>query len=102
MSAEKFENFKKALKAKKAVKSLTLADQFWQYFKEISSQHYHFNRVNVEASLLKNVTQDDVGNFYKVNLHLFEELLSIAFKIFSDLHRSTKLFARRIIHSCDL
>lgn len=63
---EKFESLKKALRIKKLPKSLTLADQFWQFFKEIANQQYHFNRSNVEMSLLKNITHDEVLTFYKV------------------------------------
>lgn len=66
MSAEKFEAVKKVLKVKKAPKLLTLSDQFWQFYKEISSQQYHFNRVNVEASLLKEIAHEEVLNFYQV------------------------------------
>lgn len=68
MSAEKFEAVKKVLKVKKAPKLLTLSDQFWQFYKEISSQQYHFNRVNVEASLLKEIAHEEVLNFYQVKL----------------------------------
>lgn len=66
MSAEKFECIKRALKAKKLPKSLTLADQFWTYFKEIANQQYHFNRINVEASILKSITKDEVVSFFMV------------------------------------
>lgn len=66
MSAEKFESAKKALKVKKLPQSLTLADQFWQFFKEIANQQYHFNRSNVEASFLRTITLEEVVTFYKV------------------------------------
>ncbi|CRL00867.1 CLUMA_CG014118, isoform A [Clunio marinus] len=65
MSRDKFESFKKVLKVKKLPNTLTLTDQFWDYFKEISSQQYHFNRANVEASILRNITLEDVSSFYK-------------------------------------
>lgn len=66
MSAEKFEAVKKVLKVKKTPKLLTLSDQFWQFYREIHSQQYHFNRVTVEASLLKEIAHEDVVNFYQV------------------------------------
>lgn len=66
MSAEKFECIKRALKVKKLPKSLTLADQFWSYFKEIANQQYHFNRINVEASILRAITKDEVVSFFMV------------------------------------
>lgn len=66
MPAERFETFRKALKSKKLLKPLTLSNQFWEFYREISSQQYHFNRTNVEASLLKSVTQAEVVTFFKV------------------------------------
>jgi secreted Zn-dependent insulinase-like peptidase len=71
MSLEKFESLKKALKAKK-LPPTTLASQFWQFYREIVIQQYHFNRTNVEASILKNITQDEVLNFYQVSLTRFK------------------------------
>ena len=68
MPGEKFENIKKVLKVKKTPKLLTLSDQFGQFFREIATQQYHFNRVNVEASILKSITHDEVLNFYKVRI----------------------------------
>lgn len=70
MPAERFETFKKAMKSGKLPKLLTLGDQFWEYFKEISSQQYHFNRTSVEASVLKSLSQVEVASFYKVKLLL--------------------------------
>lgn len=72
MSEKKFETAKKALKAKK-IPATTLSEQFWDYFREIVIQQYHFNRNNVEASVLKKVTIDEVLNFYKVNSLVFSE-----------------------------
>lgn len=66
MSEEKFESSKKALKSKK-LPAATLSDQFWQFFREIVIQQYHFNRTNVEASVLKTVTKEEVLNFYRVS-----------------------------------
>ena len=66
MSEEKFETAKKALKAKKNPPT-TLSEQFWDFFREIVIQQYHFNRSNVEALLLKKITKDEVFKFYKVN-----------------------------------
>lgn len=65
MTTEKLENVKKALKVKK-LPSMTLADQFWQFFREIANQQYHFNRANVEMSLLRSITLDEVKSFYNV------------------------------------
>lgn len=70
MTEEKFESIKQALRVQKLPKSLKLADQFWQFFKEISSQQYHFNRVSSEASILRHITQDEVVDFYKVSKSL--------------------------------
>lgn len=66
MGTEKFENHKQALMVKKLQNPLTLASQFWQFHREIANQQYHFNRANVEASILKKITQEDVLEFYKV------------------------------------
>lgn len=76
MSAEKFSTIKKSLKVKKLSESLTLADQFWIFFKEIASQQFHFNRKNVEASLIRAITHAEVVSFFMVKkknnfLHLF-------------------------------
>ncbi|KAL7014553.1 hypothetical protein ACKWTF_016003 [Chironomus riparius] len=64
MTQEKFENNKNSLKLKKLRTPLTLAAQFWQFHKEISTQQYHFNRSHVEASILKNLTHQEVVEFY--------------------------------------
>lgn len=66
MPEEKLESFKKALRTKKLLKPLTLTDQFWQFFSEITNQQYHFNRSAVEANVLKNITRGEVVDFYKV------------------------------------
>jgi hypothetical protein len=65
ISSEAFEAAKKALRAKKPLPS-TLSEQFWKYFKEIAIQQYHFNRSNVEASILRSLTLDEVVRFFKV------------------------------------
>lgn len=67
MPADKFESHKRALKINKIPKSLTLSDQFWEFFKEIGNQQYHFNRAKVEASLLRSITRDEVLSFYNVS-----------------------------------
>ena len=66
MADEKFENHKNSLRLKKLQSPLTLASQFWQFHKEISTQQYHFNRNQVEASILKNLNHQDVVEFYEV------------------------------------
>lgn len=71
MPTEKFESSKKALKAKK-LPPTTLGDQFWQFFREIVIQQYHFNRTNVETSVLRAITKEEVLNFYKVSLTSFK------------------------------
>lgn len=65
ISIEAFEAAKKALRAKKPLPT-TLSEQFWKYFKEIAIQQYHFNRANVEASILRSLTLDEVVRFFKV------------------------------------
>lgn len=65
ISTEAFEAAKKALRAKKPLPT-TLSEQFWKYFKEIAIQQYHFNRANVEASILRSLTLDEVVRFFKV------------------------------------
>lgn len=67
MTQDKFENYKNALRLKKLQKPLTLASQFWQFHKEILTQQYHFNRFQVEASILKNLNHQDVIEFYEVS-----------------------------------
>jgi secreted Zn-dependent insulinase-like peptidase len=71
MSDEKFENHKNAVRMKKMQKPLTLSGQFWQYHREISSQQYHFNRPQVEASMLKGIKLEDVCGFFEVNFCSF-------------------------------
>lgn len=65
ISIEAFEAAKKALRAKKPLPT-TLSDQFWKYFREIAIQQYHFNRANVEASILRSLNLDEVVRFFKV------------------------------------
>ncbi|KAG5669690.1 hypothetical protein PVAND_017573 [Polypedilum vanderplanki] len=68
MCEEKFLNHKTALKSKKKQKPLTLAGQFWQYHKEIVIQNYHFNRHQVEASILKEISLKDICEFYEAHI----------------------------------
>lgn len=67
LTMEKLESIKKSVKARKLPKTLTLTDQFWEYFKEISTQQYHFNRANVECSLIRKITHQEILDFYEVD-----------------------------------
>ena len=71
MTKEKFENHKNSLRLKKIQTPLTLASQFWLYHREISSQQYHFNRQQVEASILKSLKQNELLEFFEVTKVFF-------------------------------
>lgn len=92
MPEEKFESSKKALKAKK-LPPTTLGGQFWEFFREIVIQQYHFNRMNVEALALKKVTKEELLSFYKVSFRRFC-LMEMCF----DIKLQTCFFCRHTLH----
>jgi secreted Zn-dependent insulinase-like peptidase len=109
MTDEKFEGSKKALRAKK-LPATTLGEQFWDFFREIVIQQYHFNRTNVEASLLKKLTKEEVLSFYKVSysdkvkssetLSTSSRILLVNAKFILDSHRTEQRRKTINIDSC--
>ncbi|XP_071554221.1 insulin-degrading enzyme-like isoform X2 [Temnothorax nylanderi] len=70
MPEEQFDNHKKSLISSylKAYKADTITSQSSLYWKEIESQEYNFDRVNIEVSCLKTITQQQLLNFFKENI----------------------------------
>ncbi|KAL6254449.1 hypothetical protein P5V15_014497 [Pogonomyrmex californicus] len=69
MSEEQFQKHKKAVITLHSVKPRMLSGQCNLYWNEIINQQYNFDRVNIEVSYLKTITQQQLLNFYKENVH---------------------------------
>nr|XP_022903817.1 insulin-degrading enzyme [Onthophagus taurus] len=68
MSDEEFAKHKEALAVQRLEKPKQLSSQSYVYWTEINMQQYHFDRVNVEVAYLRNITKNDICDFYKMLL----------------------------------
>ncbi|XP_071580927.1 insulin-degrading enzyme-like [Temnothorax nylanderi] len=68
MPKEKFNNHKKSLDSLYLKAPDTITSQGSLYWKEIESQAYNFNRVNIEKEHLKTITQKQLLQFFKKNI----------------------------------
>lgn len=66
MSDEEFTRHKEALAARRLEKPKRLGGLTSQFWAEITSQQYHFDRANIEVGYLHTLTKEDIVNFYKV------------------------------------
>lgn len=66
MSEEKFEKHKDSLATLRLEKPKKLFYRTNMLWNEISSQKYNFDRVNIEVTYLKTITQEQLLNFFKV------------------------------------
>lgn len=64
MSDEEFQKHMNALATKRLEQPKKLTSQNAKYWSEIVSQHYNFNRDNLEVEFLKKLTKENVINFY--------------------------------------
>ncbi|KAL0124001.1 hypothetical protein PUN28_006072 [Cardiocondyla obscurior] len=69
MPEEQFEEHKKAVATLRLEKPKMLSARCSLYWNEIASQQYNFDRVNIEVAYLKTITQEQLLNFYKENVH---------------------------------
>ncbi|XP_071641482.1 insulin-degrading enzyme-like isoform X1 [Temnothorax longispinosus] len=69
MPEDQFEEHKKALAALRLEKPKMLSARCTLYWNEIVSQQYNFDRENIEVAYLKTITQQQLLNFYKENIH---------------------------------
>nr|CAD7441027.1 unnamed protein product [Timema bartmani] len=69
MSDEEFERHKEALVAKRLEKPKKLSVLSARYWSEITSQQYHFDRVEVEVAHLRTLVRQDVLDFYHDMIH---------------------------------
>uniref|UniRef100_A0A1I8Q5M0 Insulin-degrading enzyme n=1 Tax=Stomoxys calcitrans TaxID=35570 RepID=A0A1I8Q5M0_STOCA len=65
MPEEEFERHKEALAVKKREKPKTVFSQFSQFYNEISLAQYHFDRNEAEIAILRNITKDELLEYYK-------------------------------------
>lgn len=65
MSEEDFQKNVTALATLRSEKPKQLASQTSRYWSEISSQHYNFDRDEIEVKHLKTVTKDELLSFYQ-------------------------------------
>ncbi|KAI1307266.1 Insulin-degrading enzyme [Halotydeus destructor] len=65
MSLEEFESNKKGLITKKLEKPKQLLSYAKKQFEEISTKQYQFNRDEIEAKAMQQLTKDDVLGFFK-------------------------------------
>ena len=66
MPDDEFTRHKEALAAQRLEKPKQLVSQSFLYWSEITSQQYHFNRMNVEVAYLRTISKDDIIKFYQV------------------------------------
>ncbi|KAG5318797.1 IDE enzyme, partial [Pseudoatta argentina] len=69
MTEEQFEENKKALAVLRLEKPNRLSARCILYWNEIINQQYNFDRVNIEAAYLKTISQQQLLNFFKENVH---------------------------------
>ncbi|XP_077261361.1 insulin-degrading enzyme-like isoform X1 [Temnothorax americanus] len=69
MPEDQFEEHKKALAALRLEKPKMLSARCTLYWNEIVSQQYNFDRENIEVAYLKTITQQQLLNFCKENIH---------------------------------
>ncbi|XP_024886962.1 insulin-degrading enzyme-like isoform X2 [Temnothorax curvispinosus] len=69
MSEEHFDNHKKSLVSLYLKAPKTISSQGSLYWEEIGSQVYNFNRVNIEKEYLNTITQQQLLQFFKENIH---------------------------------
>ncbi|GLV31928.1 Insulin degrading metalloproteinase [Carabus blaptoides fortunei] len=65
MSDEEFTRHKDALAARRLEKPKRLGGLTSQFWAEITSQQYHFDRANIEVGYLHTINKEDIVNFYK-------------------------------------
>lgn len=61
---------------KKLQTPLKLSHQFWRYYHEISTQTYHFNRHQVEASILRDLKLENLLEFFDSHISTSESILT--------------------------
>lgn len=66
MSEEEFSRHKEALAARRLEKPKRLSALTTQFWAEITSQQYHFDRSNVEVAHLRTISKADIIAFYEV------------------------------------
>ena len=64
MKDDEFETNKKALTAKRLEKPKKMSARATRYWSEIVSQQYNFNRDEIETDELKNITKDNILEFF--------------------------------------
>lgn len=66
MTDEEFEVHKTALATKKLEKPKQLSKLTGRFWREISSRHYNFDRVELEVKELRSLQKKHILNFYEV------------------------------------
>lgn len=66
MSEEEFNRHKESLAAQRLEKPKMLTSLTTDFWNEISTQQYNFDRANIEVAYLKTITQEQILQFFKV------------------------------------
>ncbi|KAH8300473.1 hypothetical protein KR018_008259, partial [Drosophila ironensis] len=65
MPLDEFERHKEALAVKKLEKPKTIFQQFSQFYSEIATQTYHFERDEAEVAILRQISKADFVDYFK-------------------------------------
>lgn len=79
MEEAEFSRHKEALASRRLEKPKRLSGLTSQFWSEITSQQYHFNRNEVEVEFLRTLNKDDIIQFYQVNVLTEKEVSDFLF-----------------------
>lgn len=65
MPLEEIEKHKNAVKSIKLEKPKRLFNQYSKFMNEISLQEYHFDRANVECTILEKISKEEILEYFK-------------------------------------
>lgn len=80
LSDKEYENHRDSLIAQKLKRPKMMLSRSFLFRSEILTQQYHFDRVNVEVKALREVSKNQLHNFYRVRLH-YNHMYFILYKL---------------------
>lgn len=84
MENDEFEKHKEALAVKRLEKPKKLSTLSMNYWSEIVSQLYHFDRDNIEVEYMRTLTKQDIIEHYEVSL-----MCIFCYLVFSVIYKNT-------------
>ncbi len=87
LTSKEFNQFRKALIAKRMEAPKNLGEETFRYWSEISTKSYDFGHLDKEISMLKKITKKDVINMYQEIFLDSESERKIAIQAFGKKHR---------------